>query len=137
MRAVHAVVAVTALLMGAVPQCGLAAENRVARSAHEVHPAAEEASLTKVDSEVERLEGQLRSRISLWEQTPAHIRGSLVLFEQDRIAYRAYREAHCALRASSAIGADVDAARAACEAALNRDRAAIMQAALDGFDPGD
>ena len=133
MRAAHAVVAVTALMMCAPAQRCLAAGDRVGPS----HPSAPEASLTKVDAEVERLEGQLRSRISLWEQTPAHIRESLALFEQDRVAYRAYREAHCALRASSAIGADVDAARAACEAALDRDRVVMMQATLDGFDPGD
>lgn len=137
MRAVQAITAVFALLICVPAQRCLAADDRLVRSAHEVHPATAEASVVKVDREVERLEGRLRSRISLWEQSPAHIRESLALFEQDRVAYRTYRQAQCALRASSASTADVSAVRTACEAALDRDRTAIIQATIVGFDPGD
>jgi Lysozyme inhibitor LprI len=92
----------------------------------------------KTRGEVERLEGQLRSRITLWEQGPVVVRQSLALFEQDRAAYRAYREAHCALRVSSAVGGnDAGDMRRACEVNLDRGRIAAIEAALDGFDPGD
>ncbi|NOT86687.1 MAG: DUF1311 domain-containing protein [Lysobacter sp.] len=92
----------------------------------------------KSRGEVERIEGQLRSRITLWEQGPAVVRRSLALFEQDRVAYRAYRQAHCALQVSSAVGSDdVSDRRYACEVDLDRGRVATIKVALDGFDPGD
>jgi uncharacterized protein YecT (DUF1311 family) len=93
---------------------------------------------TKTDGEVERIEGQLRSRIALWEQGPVHISRSLALFEQESVAYRAYRQTHCALLASSAAGGNgASDMRAVCEVDLDRDRIAAIRDALGSFDPGD
>lgn len=92
----------------------------------------------KTEGEVERFEGQLRSRIALWEQGPVHISRSLALFEQERVAYRAYRQTHCALLASSVAGGNgASDMRAACEFDLDRDRIEAVKDALGRFDPGD
>lgn len=97
-----------------------------------------EALMVKTGSEVERFEGQLRSRITLWARDPADIHESLALFEQDRVAYRAYRQAHCALEASSAVGSnDASDTRIACEADLDRGWIKTIKVALERFEPGD
>ena len=97
-----------------------------------------EALMVKNDTEVERVEGQLRSRITLWARDPADIRRSLALFEQDRVAYRAYRQAHCALEASSAVGSsDASDTRIACEADLDRGWIETIKGALEKFELGD
>jgi uncharacterized protein YecT (DUF1311 family) len=97
-----------------------------------------EALMAKTDTEVERVEGQLRSRITLWATDPADIRRSLALFEQDRVAYRAYRQAHCALEASSAVGSsDASDTRIACEADLDRGWIGTIKGALEKFELGD
>ena len=102
------------------------------------HRACLEALMAKTGSEVERVEGQLRSRITLWARDPADIHESLALFEQDRVAYRAYRQAHCALEASSAVGSsDASDTRIACEADLDRGWIETIKGALEKFEPGD
>ena len=103
-----------------------------------VHRECLDALATKTGGEVGRLEGQLRSRIALWEREPADIRRSLALFEQDRDAYRTYRQAHCALQSSSAAHRnDADDTRIACGIDLDRGRIAAIKVAMTGFDPGD
>ena len=97
-----------------------------------------EVLMAKTGSEVERVEGQLQSRITLWARDPADIRRSLALFEQDRVAYRAYRQAHCALEASSAVGSsDASDTRIACEADLDRGWIETIKGALEKFELGD
>ncbi len=97
-----------------------------------------EALMAKTGNEVERFEGQLRSRITLWARDPADIHESLALFEQDRVVYRAYRQAHCALEASSAVGSnDASDTRIACDADLDRGWIETIKGALEKFELGD
>lgn len=131
------------LLCAALFLCGLASvsiasDDCLDSQAPVEHRACLEALMAKTGSEVERVEGQLRSRITLWARDAADIRQSLALFEQDRVAYRAYREAHCALEASSAVGRnDASDTRTACETDLDRGRIETINGALARFELGD
>lgn len=119
-------------------QVSVAADDCAGDEADAVQRRCLEMHAIKTRGEVDRLEGQLRSRIALWEQGPVLVRRSLALFDQDRAAYRAYRQAHCALRVSSAVsGSGTDDMGYACEVDLDRGRIATIKSALDGFDPGD
>ena len=132
------IVAFAALLSCAQAQVCFAADDCAGDETGAGQRACLEAQAIKSTGEVERLEGQLRSRITLWGQGSAVVRRSLALFDQDRAAYRAYRQAHCALRVSSAVGGnDADNMGYACEVDMDRGRIATIKSALDGFDPGD
>ena len=134
----RSIVVFAALLSCAQAQVCFAADDCAGDETGAGQRACLETQAIRSRGEVERLEGQLRSRITLWEQGPVVVRRSLALFEQDRIAYRAYRQAHCALRVSSAVGGnDAGDMRHACEVDMDRGRIATIKSALDGFDPGD
>ena len=97
-----------------------------------------EALAIKTNLEMERLEGQLRSRIKLWDQDPASIQHSLVMFDQERQAYRRYREARCEFDASAAAGGNgAGDMRLRCMANLDGQRIENLNIRLEWIEPED
>ncbi|MGN6152526.1 MAG: hypothetical protein ACTHOH_11045 [Lysobacteraceae bacterium] len=80
----------------------------------------------------------MKARIALWDQEdPARLKRAEVLFDEDIVAYRRHREAHCAFVAASAADDVAEATRLRCDIAMDTARASTLEGEMAGFGLGD